>query len=163
MKTLVNIILSLILIFVFGSNIFADSDETNIYKFTLKNLQNEDVRLSDFKYKLVLINFWATWCAPCLKEMPDLVKLKKDFIDKEFEILGIAVAANEKSVKKIVDNYKINYPVLWGTTEIVTEFGNISSIPRSFLINQDGEIVEDILGMRDYEFFKKLVDKYIKK
>jgi cytochrome c biogenesis protein CcmG/thiol:disulfide interchange protein DsbE len=140
----------------------ADSKSEKSPQFSLKNLAGKQVKISDYRGEVVLINFWATWCPPCLAEIPDLVKLKKEKADKQFEILGIVLSSKESSVRKIVSKEKINYPVLWGTNKVVEDFGGIPVIPRTFLLDKDGKIVEDILGMRNYDFFKKLLDKYLK-
>ncbi|MFQ5584021.1 MAG: TlpA family protein disulfide reductase, partial [Calditrichia bacterium] len=134
----------------------------NLPEFTLNNLEGEEISLSDYRGKVVLVNFWATWCMPCLKEMPDLIKLNDKYSEKEFEVLGIVVASKEENVRKTVDNLRVNYPVLWGTNEVIKEFGNINSIPRTFILDKEGNIVEDISGMRDFDFFEKTVKKYLK-
>ena len=130
-------------------------------QFTLQNLKGEEVSLSDYRGKLVLINFWATWCPPCIREIPDLVKLHKEYKEKDFEILGIVISSKEPQVRKMVEQFKIEYPVLWGTQEAVNEFGSIPAIPRTFLINQEGKIVEDVEGMGNYEMFEMLIKKHL--
>jgi len=144
------------------SNSIGDSKSKKYPEFSLKNLEGRQVRLSDYRGKVVLINFWATWCPPCLAEIPELVKLKKEKAADKFEILGIVLSSRENNVKKIVSKAKINYPILWGTNRVVEEFGDIPVIPRTFLLDKDGKIVEDFSGMRSYNFFKKLLDKYLK-
>lgn len=145
-----------------SSNSIGDSKSKEYPEFSLKNLEGRQVRLSDYRGKVVLINFWATWCPPCLAEIPDLVKLKKEKAADKFEILGIVLSSRENSVKKIVSKAKVNYPILWGTNKVVEEFGGIPVIPRTFLLDKDGKIVVDFSGMRSYNFFKKLLDKYLK-
>ncbi|RMG28825.1 MAG: TlpA family protein disulfide reductase [Methanobacteriota archaeon] len=131
-------------------------------EFTLLSLEGKEVSLSDYRGKVVLVNFWATWCPPCVREIPDLVKLRKAYKDKNFEILGIVLSSKEAQVHKMVKNFAIDYPILWGTQEAVNEFGNIPAIPRTFIINAEGEVVEDIEGMGNYEMFETLIKKYLK-
>ncbi len=130
-------------------------------EFTLESIDGKKVSLSDYRGKVVLVNFWATWCPPCVHEIPDLVKLRKAYNKKDFEVLGIVISSKEPQVQKMVEHFGIDYPVLWGTVDAVNAFGNIPAIPRSFLINRKGEIVEDIEGMGNYEMFESLVKKYL--
>jgi thiol-disulfide isomerase/thioredoxin len=132
--------------------------------FTLKDLKNKDVSLADYSGKVVLVNFWAHWCPPCVKEIPDLVKLRNTYQDQGFEILGVVVPArmNEQQVRKMVNNFEMSYPVLWGTMEALNQFGSINAIPRSFVLNQEGKIVEDVEGMGSYAMFDGLIKKHLK-
>src|SRR5689334_22673171 len=83
--------------------------------FQLKDLAGHTVRLSDYRGKVVVINFWATWCAPCLAEMPELVKLQRDYKEKGIQIIGVAAATDRRSkALKIKRKLKLNYPVVIG-------------------------------------------------
>lgn len=128
----------------------------------LKTLDGQVVSLKDYQGKVVLLNFWATWCPPCVAEIPDLVKLHTNYKDKGFTVLGVVVEnpGLEAKVRKMVKDFEMSYPVVWGTQELVDEFGPIQAIPRSFFLNQDGKVVEDIEGMGNYQMFEKLVKKY---
>lgn len=131
--------------------------------FTLKDLKGSDVSLRDYRGKVVLVNFWAHWCPPCVKEIPDLVKLRQNYKDNGFEILGVVVPfrADQNQVRNMVNKFGINYPVLWGTNEAVAKFGDIPAIPRTFILNRKGEIVEDLEGMGNYATFERLVKKHL--
>lgn len=133
----------------------------------LKNLAGEDVAVKDFEGKVVLVNIWAWWCPPCIKEIPDLIKLRKTYKDKGFEVLGIAISDKGQSQKvdQMAKNFNIDYPVLRGDVkidQIMRDFGQITSIPRSFILNGKGEVVEDISGMRNYAFFEAAIKKHMK-
>lgn len=132
-----------------------------VIDFTLKDLDGNDVSLKNYRGKYVLLNIWATWCGPCRYEIPDLIRIRKKYQDKGFEIIGIVVSSKEKAVKKMVEEYGITYPVVWGTAEALAQFGPINAIPRTFLLNKEGKIVEDILGSRDYNFFDTMLKKYL--
>ena len=136
-----------------------------VINFTLKDLQNKNVSLADYRGKVVLVNFWAHWCPPCVKEIPDLVKLRNKYKDQGFEILGVVVPArvNEQQVRKMVNNFEMSYPVLWGTAETLNQFGSINAIPRTFILNGEGKIVEDVEGMGSYAMFEGLIKKHLKK
>ncbi|MEL6821305.1 MAG: TlpA disulfide reductase family protein [Calditrichota bacterium] len=133
----------------------------------LKNLAGEDVAFKDYEGKVVLVNIWAWWCPPCIKEIPDLIKLRSDYKDQEFEIIGVAISDRGQGdrVDKMVEQFSINYPVVRGDAkidQIMRDFGQIASIPRSFVLNGKGEVVEDITGMRDYAFFEGAIKKHLK-
>ena len=133
----------------------------------LKNLAGEDDAFKDYEGKVVLVNIWAWWCPPCIKEIPDLIKLRSDYKDQEFEIIGVAISDRGQGdrVDKMVEQFSINYPVVRGDAkidQIMRDFGQITSIPRSFVLNGKGEVVEDITGMRDYAFFEGAIKKHLK-
>ncbi len=136
-------------------------DESGKPKFTLKSLENTNVSLSDYRGKVVLVNIWATWCMPCVHEIPDLVKLRNDYKNQGFEVLGLVVQSPEKNVHQMVKKLNIDYPVLWGSSEAVAELGVIRAIPRTFILDTDGNIVEDIEGVRDYATFEELIKKHL--
>ena len=128
--------------------------------FTLQSVKGDTVRLQDYHGKYVLINVWATWCGPCRAEIPDLVRIRHKYREKGFEILGVVVASKPEDVKEMVNYLHIDYPVLWGTQQALAQFGEINAIPRTFLLDPKGYIVEDILGSRDFQFFDNLLQKY---
>ncbi len=136
-------------------------DDSSKPKFTLKSLDNTNVSLSDYRGKVVLVNIWATWCMPCVHEIPDLVKLRKTYKNKGFEVLGMVVQSPENMVQKMVKKLNIDYPVLWGSSEAVAELGTIRAIPRTFILDANGNIVEDVEGMQDYATFEQLIKKYL--
>jgi len=110
--------------------------------------ENSDLlKLSDLKGKVVLIDFWATWCAPCREGIPDLVALKNEFKNNDFEIIGISVDAltrngeTDADVPQFIKNFKINYPIVRGDESAIYSFGGIKSIPTTFLINKIGKVV----------------------
>lgn len=124
--------------------------------------------LNDLKGKVVLLNFWATWCGPCKKEMPDLSKISEELKDKNFRMIGLNVFQQEGS-PKIEDFLKANpvsYTTIDGNEELVQAFakasGNdMSAVPTTFILNKDGKIVETVVGGRDKDAFLKLINKYL--
>ncbi len=117
-------------------------------EFKIKDLEGREVSLSDLKGKVVLVNFWATWCKPCTLEIPWLIELQKKYGDKGLTVVGIAM---DEEGAKVVGPYaqqaKINYPIWMGNDDVATKFGGILGIPTSFLISRDGQVVEKYLGM----------------
>jgi thiol-disulfide isomerase/thioredoxin len=104
----------------------------------------------------VLVNFWATWCAPCRKEMPDLQSLYKKYKDKGFVVLAIS-NEDESKVKPFVGEQGVKYPVLLDTSKKVGEQFQIQGIPRSFLYNREGKLVAQSIDMRTKRQFQQML------
>jgi len=113
--------------------------------FTLKTIDGREVSLKDYRGKVVLINFWATWCPPCRNEMPLFVRVYKSYRDKGFEILAISTDSSLDPVKKFVKEFRINFPVLYDDKNVVSLYG-IQGLPTSFLIDREGKVVKVRLG-----------------
>ena len=152
--------LFLIIVFLSFTQLFAQrkiENQTSSNKapnFTLEDLNGKNVKLSDFKGKVVIINFWATWCPPCKAEIPDFIELYKTYQKKGLVILGIALDNKEKVVKFVKDN-GINYPVLMGNQEVSNLYGGISGIPTSFVVDRKGIIKNVFVGLRSKEVFEQ--------
>jgi len=103
----------------------------------------ETFRLSDHKGKVVLLNFWATWCGPCRMETPDLVALQKEYGPRGFTVVGLSTDdfADPAALLPFAKQYAINYPVLLATPAMREPFGGIPALPTSFLINKAGNVV----------------------
>ncbi len=129
--------------------------------FELKDLSGKIVKSSDYKGKVILINFWATWCPPCKREIPDFIELYKKYQKEDFVILGIALD-DLKSVTDFKNSYKINYPVLIGDQDVVRKYGNIRGIPTSFLVGRDGKIKKRYDGFRTRDIFENDIKRELK-
>ena len=127
---------------------------------TLRNLEGHDVTLDQWKGKLLLVNFWATWCAPCRKEMPLLVNAQKQYGARGLQIIGPALDDAE-SVRKLAAQLKLNYPIMAdynGADSAMMLLGNAEGgLPFSVLIDTQGRIVKTVLG----ELNQKELDKLI--
>ena len=108
--------------------------------FTLIDVSGQSVSLADFKGKVVILDFWATWCPPCKREIPDFIKLHSEYGSKGVQIVGIALDQLDK-VKAFVKENGMNYPVLMGTNEVAASYGGVEAIPTTFLIDKSGKIV----------------------
>lgn len=118
--------------------------------FTVKDMNGRDVRLSDYKGKVILLNFWATWCGPCKHEIPAFVELYDAYKDKGFVVLGISTDDTPEQLKKFAQQMKMSYPVLVGSdrSDITDEaYGPMWGIPVSFLIMKDGTICHKYMGL----------------
>lgn len=125
--------------------------------FVFNDLNDKPVHLSDFKGKVVLVDIWATWCGPCIEEIPGFINLYKKYKDKGFEIIGIAIDQQGKRiVKPFAEKYKMNYHILIGDLRGVTKvFGPIRGIPTTFLIDEKGIIKNKYIGYRPEEDFEE--------
>lgn len=131
--------------------------------FTLLNLEDEVVSLSDFKDKPVLINFFATYCPPCRMEMPDFVKLVNQYGDKGFTVIAISVDQNPKQVlPPFIDTLKLNFPVLVATSKVLDDYGNVYALPASFMLDKQHHIIRQFKGMVTEEDIIPLIKASLK-
>ena len=127
-------------------------------QFKLRDLNGRTVRLSDYKGKVVLINFWATWCPPCRAEMPDLVRLQHDYAKQGLQIIGITYPPERKDrVRRFARSLKVNYPIVLGTREIKARFSSEETLPLTVVINRDGTVSEIISGILLHEEFDEKI------
>jgi cytochrome c biogenesis protein CcmG/thiol:disulfide interchange protein DsbE len=113
--------------------------------FTAKNLVGREIRLSDFRGKVVLVNFWAVWCGPCEAEIPELVDLYNNYRDKGFVIVGVSDLSDLGDIKSFVAEHKMSYPVVVDPGHISDDY-NVIYLPTSFLLDRDGRIVQKFQG-----------------
>lgn len=126
--------------------------------FALTELKGGTVRLSDFKGKVVLLDFWATWCAPCRREVPGFIRLQRQYADRGFTVLGIALDEEGAAVvKPLAQRLGINYPVVIGTQQVAADYAGIQALPTAFLIARDGKILGAFVGARDESEFDKVI------
>lgn len=126
--------------------------------FTLKDMHGKDVRLSDYKGKVILLNFWATWCGPCKYEIPAFVELQAKYRDQGFVVLGVSTDDPPDKLRTFAHQYKINYPVLQGRdrTDFVDDaWGPMWGIPVSFFIGRNGTICRKQTGLATKEQLEK--------
>lgn len=122
--------------------------------------------LYENKGKVMLINFWATWCGPCKKEMPDLMQINQELIGKDFIMYGICVSDKEENLKNYLKANPISYKILYGSAELVSAYENASGkkmegIPTTYIVDKNLKIVETIVGSRSKDEFMSLIKKYL--
>ena len=116
--------------------------------FELQDLAGNPVRLSDYEGKAVLINFWATWCGPCRAEIPELVKIQKEYGGSDFTVIGISLdQGGFDLVQRFVNAHNLNYPILMGNRLVVKQYGNFQAIPATFLLNSKHELARRYRGL----------------
>ena len=117
--------------------------------FKLAGLDGKPVTLADSHGKVILLNFWATWCGPCRAEIPDLVELQNKYKDR-LQILGLVVDDDDQdAIKDFTEKFGINYPVAIATNDIRLLYGGIAALPTSFVLDAEGRIVQKHEGLRD--------------
>jgi cytochrome c biogenesis protein CcmG, thiol:disulfide interchange protein DsbE len=132
--------------------------------FALKNALGKTVRLEDYKGKVVLINFWATWCKPCQAEMPELVKLQKKYAAKGLQILGVTYEPEKPAaVNRLAKKFRINYPLLFGSEEISKQYKIEEVLPVTILVDREGKIQSQILGMIDSKDVEEKIAPFFNK
>lgn len=129
-------------------------------EFSLKDLSGKNVRLSGFKGKVVLVNFWASWCPPCKMEIPGFQKTYAAYKDKGFTIIGIATDDVSQS---FIKDMGMTYPVVMADDKVIMDYGNISGIPTSFLVGRDGRIIKKVMGMYFEGSLKSDVENALKR
>ena len=131
--------------------------------FELEDLSGATRRLSDYKGKVVFLNFWATWCGPCRSEMPSMEKLYRRFKDEGLEIVAVNLQEDRSSVQGFVDEYGLSFPVLLDSTGRVGATYGARSIPTTYIVDRDGLVLAGTVGTREWDteeylsFFEKLL------
>ena len=128
--------------------------------FSLKDLQGEKISLSDLNGKVVLINFWASWCPQCRNEIPGFQKMYEEHKGKGFSIIGIALDdVTPSSVKQL----KLTYPIVKADDKVIKDYGGIKAIPTSFLVGRNGKIIKKIRGEYSENVLKADLENALKK
>jgi cytochrome c biogenesis protein CcmG/thiol:disulfide interchange protein DsbE len=138
---------------------------------TFKDLDGRDVSLSQYRGKVVLVNFWATWCEPCYIEIPWLIEMQQRYGTKGFTVLGVSMDEEGKSAvvpflakeRFNVNGQKLpmNYPIVLGNDDIADKFGGLLGYPTSFLISRDGKEIKKIQGLISYEEITKAIESQL--
>ncbi len=126
----------------------ADDAKRQEANFTLTDLQGKSWTLKDLKGKVVMVNFWATWCPPCQKEMPDLEALYNQFKDQGFVILAFSQDDETEKVAPFIAERKITYPILLDPEQKIGALFEVNGIPKSFVYDRDGKLVTQSIDMR---------------
>ncbi len=130
----------------------------------LKSVDGKFVKLSDFKGNVVILDFWATWCGPCRREIPGFVALQKRYGDKGLAIVGVSLdEEGPRVVKPFISKFEIKYPIVMANENIVREYGGIEAIPTTFVIDRKGMIVGKHLGYEEKQQFEAEIKPLLNK
>jgi thiol-disulfide isomerase/thioredoxin len=130
--------------------------------FAMKDVNGVDVKLASFKGKVILVNFWATWCGPCKVEIPDLIELQREYPD-QLVVIGIDVLDEWSRVKPFADTLKVNYPLLDANNrkDVEDAFGPMWGLPTTVVVGRDGKVAKRHSGIATKEQFKQYVDSLL--
>ncbi len=151
-KTFKIVITSLIISYLIATVYAAPWDIDNLVgtlapEFTLKDINGNDVSLTDFKGKIVFLNFWATWCPPCKEEIPSLNNLQKKYSKRGLVVIGIASDRSLKRVRDFIRKNRVQYLILLDNNIEITRKYRVFALPTSFLIDSRGRIVKKFIGV----------------
>lgn len=125
--------------------------------FTVTDLDGKTVSFSEFRGKTVILNIWATWCGPCLKEIPDLKEINLEYKDKGVVVLGVLLdSESPEAAKPIVEQLKIDYPTWYGNDAFAKQFG-VQAFPTTVIIDKNGKAVSQNVGLQNKERFINLL------
>jgi thiol-disulfide isomerase/thioredoxin len=149
-------------------NASSTASEAAMPSIVMKDLNDRDVTLAQYKGQVVLVNFWATWCAPCKIEIPWMIEFQKKYSSRGFTILGVSM---DEEGKKVIAPYlekerfdvngqkeAMNYPILLGNDSLADKFGSIMGLPTSMLFTRDGKKVKTIVGLVDHDDIAKAIE-----
>jgi peroxiredoxin len=130
------------------------------------NENGKDVKLSDYKGKVILVNFWATWCPPCKKELPSLSAIASEFKNKDFKMVGVSVDDNQSVLNTYLQSNSLSYTIVHEPDQLVQKYMDVTGqrdnvIPQSYIIDKSGKVVEVVIGARSKADFISLINKYL--
>jgi len=123
--------------------------------FTLPRLDGQDLRLSAYRGKLVLLDFWASWCAPCREETPHLIDLQNKYGDRGLQIIGVSMDDSPDPARVFYQQFHMNYPVVMGNAKTGELYGGVLGLPIAFLVRRDGRIYAKHIGATDPSVFDR--------
>jgi cytochrome c biogenesis protein CcmG/thiol:disulfide interchange protein DsbE len=138
-------------------------DDSKAPDFSLKSFDGKTVKLSDYKGKVIIIDFWATWCPPCRKGIPDLVSIQNEY-KNDVVIIGISLDGEKtlKDVPGFVKSYGINYPIVYGDEKVVAAYGGIEGIPTAFVVDKKGNVVDKHVGLVPKDTYVNKIKELLK-
>ena len=140
----------------FSSNVLYAAEKDLV----LPDLQGNIVKASDYKNKWVIVNYWATWCPPCMAEIPELNDFHKKHHLTDAVVLGVNIEKDDiEYVKKFVKDFEIAYPILIAKDVVSSPYGHLQALPTTFVINKKGQVEETIVGAVTLERLEKIINK----
>jgi len=140
-----------------GSTRLAVGQQKTLSDVQLKDVAGNTHRLNEYKGKVVLLNFWGTWCPPCMAEMPDLVRYQREYKNKGIQFVGITHTSPIRNVRQTMKRFGVNYPVLIGTSKIFGDFDISDVLPVTIVVDHNGIVRDRIEGFMTPEEFDQKV------
>ena len=129
--------------------------------FSLPDLNGKPLNLASYRGKVVLLDFWATWCEPCKDEIPHFVALQNKYNSQGLQILGVSMDDGPEPVREFYRRYHMNYPVVMGNAKVGEQYGGILGLPISILIDRNGHIASKHIGATDVSVFEKEINNLL--
>jgi peroxiredoxin len=129
--------------------------------FSLHDLDGKPLGLANYRGNVVLLNFWATWCAPCRDEIPHFVEFQDKYRKQGFQVIGISMDDGPQPVREFYKEFKLNYPVALGTAQVAEAYGGVLGLPVTFLIGRDGGVAAKYVGEVPLQAVEKEIDSQL--
>ena len=130
--------------------------------FALTTIDGKPLDLASYKGKVVLLDFWATWCVPCQSEIPHFVEFQNNYAAQGFQVVGISMDDGPDPVRPFYQQYKMNYPVAMGSTQLAQSYGGILGLPVTFLIDRNGKIAANYRGQTETSVIQQRLEALLK-
>lgn len=130
-------------------------------EFSLTDLQGQKLSLAEYRGSVVLLDFWATWCAPCQEEIPHFIEMQNQFGPRGLQVVGISMDDDAKPVLAFYARHKLNYPVAIGDAKLAEQYGGILGLPVTFVIDRQGRIAKKFVGATDTRLIQQEVQRLL--
>lgn len=131
--------------------------------FSLTDIDGKPLALAGYNGKVVLLDFWATWCVPCQSEIPHFIDFQNNYAAQGFQAIGISMDDGPDPVRAFYKQYKMNYPVAMGSTQLAQSYGGILGLPVTFLIDRQGHIAANYRGQTDDKVIQQKLEQLLAK
>lgn len=129
--------------------------------FSVTDLSGSRLTLTQYRGKIVLLDFWATWCAPCKEEIPHFIDMQNRYGSRGLQVIGISMDDDEPPIRDFQQQFKMNYPVARGSADLATQYGGVLGLPITFIIDREGRIVSRHIGQTKPEVFETEIQKLL--